>query len=49
VPRQRHPFFLEFVVYEEGVDEKGFDFSKKKPKAVIESMREFTKTAMAST
>ena len=37
------PFFLEFVVYEEGVDEKGFDFSKKKPKAVIESMREFTK------
>jgi tagatose 1,6-diphosphate aldolase len=37
------PFFLEFVCYEEGVDEKGFDFSKKKPKAVIESMREFTK------
>ena len=37
------PFFLEFVVYEEGVDEKGLDFSKKKPKAVIESMREFTK------
>jgi tagatose 1,6-diphosphate aldolase len=37
------PFFLEFVVYEEGVDEKGFDFSKKKPKAVIEAMREFTK------
>jgi len=37
------PFFLEFVTYEEGQDEKGFDFSKKKPKAVIESMREFTK------
>src|SRR5271163_1542952 len=37
------PFFLEIVVYEEGVDEKGLDFSKKKPKAVIESMREFTK------
>jgi tagatose 1,6-diphosphate aldolase len=37
------PFFLEFVVYEEGVDEKGFEFAKKKPKAVIESMREFTK------
>jgi tagatose 1,6-diphosphate aldolase len=37
------PFFLEFVAYEEGVDEKGFEFSKKKPKAVIESMREFTK------
>jgi len=37
------PFFLEFVTYEEGVDEKGFDFSKKKPQAVIGSMREFTK------
>jgi tagatose 1,6-diphosphate aldolase len=37
------PFFLEFVAYEEGVDEKGFDFAKKKPHAVIESMREFTK------
>ena len=37
------PFFLEFVTYEEGVDEKGFDFAKKKPKAVTESMREFTK------
>jgi Tagatose-1,6-bisphosphate aldolase len=37
------PFFLEFVVYEEGVDEKGFEFAKKKPQAVIESMREFTK------
>jgi len=36
------PFFLEFVTYEEGVDEKGLDFAKKKPKAVIESMREFT-------
>lgn len=37
------PFFLEIVTYEEGVDEKGFDFSKKKPKAVTDSMREFTK------
>jgi tagatose 1,6-diphosphate aldolase len=37
------PFFLEFVTYEEGVDEKGLDFAKKKPEAVIESMREFTK------
>ena len=37
------PFFLEFVVYEEGVDEKGFEFAKKKPKAVIEAMQEFTK------
>src|SRR5690242_19131973 len=37
------PFFLEFVTYEEGVDEKGFDFAKKKPEAVIGSMREFSK------
>jgi len=37
------PFFLEFVTYEEGVDEKSFGFAKKKPQAVIESMREFTK------
>jgi tagatose 1,6-diphosphate aldolase len=37
------PYFLEFVTYEEGADEKGFDFAKKKPDAVIESMREFSK------
>jgi tagatose 1,6-diphosphate aldolase len=37
------PFFLEFVTYEEGVDEKGFEFANKKPQAVIGSMREFTK------
>jgi tagatose 1,6-diphosphate aldolase len=37
------PYFLEFVTYEEGADEKGFDFAKKKPEAVIESMREFSK------
>ena len=37
------PFFLEFVVYEEGIDEKGVDFAKKKPEAVIGSMKEFTK------
>ncbi|HEX8815205.1 MAG TPA: tagatose 1,6-diphosphate aldolase, partial [Terriglobales bacterium] len=37
------PFFLEFVGYEEGADEKGFDYAKKKPEIVIESMREFTK------
>ena len=36
------PFFLEFVTYEEGVDEKGLDFAKKKPQAVIGSMKEFT-------
>jgi len=37
------PFFLEFVGYEEGVDEKGLDYARKKPYIVIESMREFTK------
>jgi hypothetical protein len=29
------PFFLEFVGYEEGADEKGLEFAKKKPEAVI--------------
>jgi tagatose 1,6-diphosphate aldolase len=37
------PFFLEFVGYEEGVDEKGFEFAKKKPQIVKGSMAEFTK------
>ncbi len=37
------PFFLEFVGYEEGVDEKGFDYAKKKPEIVTGSMAEFTK------
>ena len=37
------PFFLEFVGYEEGIDEKGFEFAKKKPEIVTASMREFTK------
>jgi tagatose 1,6-diphosphate aldolase len=37
------PFFLEFVGYEEGIDEKGADFAKKKPDVVTSSMREFTK------
>ena len=37
------PYFLEFVGYEEGADEKGFEYAKKKPQIVIESMREFSK------
>ena len=37
------PFFLEFVGYEEGADEKGLEYSKKKPEIVIRSMAEFTK------
>ncbi len=37
------PFFLELVGYEEGLDEKGFDYAKKKPQIVKASMAEFTK------
>ncbi len=37
------PYFLEFVGYDEGADEKGLDYAKKKPHIVTESMREFTK------
>src|SRR5512142_2045895 len=37
------PFFLEFVGYEEGVDEKGAEYAKKKPEIVKASMAEFTK------
>jgi tagatose 1,6-diphosphate aldolase len=37
------PFFLEFVGYEEGIDEKGLEFARKKPQIVTESMAEFTK------
>jgi tagatose 1,6-diphosphate aldolase len=37
------PFFLEFVGYEEGEDEKGLAYAKKKPQIVIESMKEFSK------
>jgi tagatose 1,6-diphosphate aldolase len=37
------PFFLEFVGYDEGTDEKGLEFAKKKPEIVTGSMAEFTK------
>jgi len=37
------PFFLEFVGYEEGADEKGLEYAKKKPEVVARSMAEFTK------
>jgi tagatose 1,6-diphosphate aldolase len=37
------PFFLEFVGYEEGADEKGLEYAKKKPQIVAGSMAEFTK------
>ncbi len=37
------PFFLEFVGYDEGLDEKGLEFAKRKPDIVTGSMAEFTK------
>lgn len=37
------PFFLEFVGYEEGADEKSVDFARKKPDIVAGSMVEFSK------
>ena len=36
------PFFLEIVGYEEGLDEKGLEYAKKKPEIVKAYMREFT-------
>jgi tagatose 1,6-diphosphate aldolase len=37
------PFFLEFVGYQEGADEKGIEFARKKPQIVTGSMEEFSK------
>jgi tagatose 1,6-diphosphate aldolase len=37
------PFFLELVGYEEGGDEKGIAFARKKPDIVAHSMAEFSK------
>jgi tagatose 1,6-diphosphate aldolase len=37
------PFFLEFVGYEGGIDEKGLEYAKKKPEIVRASMAEFSK------
>src|SRR5437773_4612135 len=37
------PFFLEFVGYEDGADEKGIEFARKKPEIVSQSMAEFSK------
>lgn len=36
------PFFLEFVGYEEGADEKGLAYAKRKPEVVTGAMAEFT-------
>jgi len=37
------PYFLEVIAYEDGLDEKGVEFAKKKPELVAAYMREFTK------
>jgi tagatose 1,6-diphosphate aldolase len=37
------PFFLEFVGYEDGMDEKGVHYAKRKPEIVTKTMEEFTK------
>jgi tagatose 1,6-diphosphate aldolase len=37
------PFFLELVGYEEGGDEKGIGFARKKPDVVTQGMAEFSK------
>jgi tagatose 1,6-diphosphate aldolase len=37
------PFFLEFIGYQDGADEKSVEFAKKKPEIVRGSMAEFTK------
>ena len=41
------PFFLEFVGYEEGKDEKALEFARKKPEVVKGSMAEFSKPQYA--
>ncbi|HEX2712094.1 MAG TPA: tagatose 1,6-diphosphate aldolase [Candidatus Acidoferrales bacterium] len=37
------PFFLEFVGYQENLDEKSIEFARKKPEVVTKSMEEFSK------
>jgi tagatose 1,6-diphosphate aldolase len=37
------PFFLEIIGYEEGMDEKGLEYAKKKPEIVKAYMTEFSK------
>jgi tagatose 1,6-diphosphate aldolase len=41
------PFFLEFVGYEENVDEKSIEYARKKPEIVARSMEEFSKPQYA--
>jgi tagatose 1,6-diphosphate aldolase len=37
------PLFAEFVGYDEGIDEKGIDYARKKPEIVTRTMEEFSK------
>ena len=37
------PLFAEFVGYQEGVDEKGIEYARKKPDIVMQTMGEFSK------
>jgi tagatose 1,6-diphosphate aldolase len=41
------PFFLEFICYDDSLDEKGIEFARKKPEMVAGSMAEFTKARYA--
>jgi tagatose 1,6-diphosphate aldolase len=41
------PFFLEFVCYDDSLDEKSIEFARKKPDMVVGSMAEFTKDRYA--
>ena len=41
------PFFLEFICYDDSLDEKGIEFARKKPELVAGSMAEFTKDRYA--
>jgi tagatose 1,6-diphosphate aldolase len=41
------PFFLELVGYEEGADEKGIGYARKKPDIVARSMAEYSKSQYA--
>jgi len=41
------PFFLEFICYDDSLDEKGIEFARKKPEMVTGSMSEFTKDRYA--
>jgi tagatose 1,6-diphosphate aldolase len=41
------PFFLEFICYDDSLDEKGTEFARKKPELVTGCMAEFTKARYA--